>query len=78
MNVLQWRLSARACVTTALASFSGGWVALAQSWLQHGGKQDVLTLVNGILGGLVGVTAGCAVVNVYSALLIGAVGSFLG
>ena len=40
-------------------------------------KQDVLTVVNGILGALVGVTGGCAVFNVYSAMVVGAVGSFL-
>ena len=73
----KWRLSAKACVTTAMASFSGGWVALVQSYVMHDKKQDVLTIVNGILGGLVAITAGCAVVNVYSSLFIGAVGSFL-
>ena len=40
-------------------------------------KQDVLTVINGILGGLVAITAGCAVVDVYEAIFIGAVGSFL-
>ena len=73
----KWRLSAKACVTTAMASVSGGWVAIAQSYVMFDKKQDVLTIVNGILGGLVGITAGCAVVNVYSSLLIGGVGSFL-
>lgn len=34
-------------------------------------------MVNGILGALVGVTAGCAVFNVYSSMVVGAVGSFL-
>ena len=33
-------------------------------------------MVNGILGALVGVTGGCAVFNVYSSLIVGAVGSF--
>ena len=36
-----------------------------------------MTVVNGILGGLVGVTASCAVVNVNESLVIGAIGSFL-
>ena len=37
----------------------------------------MLTVVNGILGALVGVTGGCAVFNVYSSLIVGAVGSFV-
>ena len=74
----------QACVTTLLASFSGGLVGLVYSAVTNQvmlccitathiyysasqGKQDVLTLVNGILGGLVGVTASCAVVNVFEA-----------
>jgi Amt family ammonium transporter len=36
-----------------------------------------VTVFNGILGGLVGITVCCAVVNVYESLFIGAVGSFL-
>ena len=41
------------------------------------GKIEVLASINGVLGALVGITAGCCVVNVWEALLIGAVGSFL-
>ncbi|XP_023336671.1 putative ammonium transporter 3 [Eurytemora carolleeae] len=73
----KWRLSAKACVTTLLASFSGGFTAMVQSYFTCDKKQDVLTIVNGILGGLVGVTASCAVVDVFEALFIGVVGSFL-
>ena len=73
----KWQLSARACVTTLMASVSGGLVALVQSYFINNKKQDVLTVVNGILGSLVAITAGCAVVNTYSALFVGAVGSFL-
>ena len=35
-------------------------------------------MVNGILGALVRVTGGCAVFNVYSSLIVGAVGSYVG
>jgi ammonium transporter len=73
----KWHLSMKALVTTAMASFSGGWVGMIQSYVMYNGKQDVLTVVNGILGGLVGITAACAVVNVWESLFIGAVGSFL-
>ena len=60
-----------------MASVAGGWVALVQSYFMNNKKQDVLTVVNGILGALVGVTGGCAVFNVYSAMVVGAVGSFM-
>ena len=60
-----------------MASVAGGWVALVQSYFMNNKKQDVLTVVNGILGALVGVTGGCAVFNVYSSMVVGAVGSFL-
>ena len=64
----------QACVTTLLASFSGGFTAMVQSYFTCDKKQDVLTIVNGILGGLVGVTASCAVVDVFEALFIGKAG----
>ena len=73
----KWQLSARACCTTLMASVAGGWVALVQSYFMNNKKQDVLTVVNGILGALVGVTGGCAVFNIYSAMVVGAVGSFM-
>ena len=40
-------------------------------------KIEVLASINGVLGGLVGITAGCCVVNVWESFFIGAVGSFL-
>ena len=73
----KWQLSARACCTTLMASVSGGLVAMVQSYFMNNKKQDVLTVVNGILGALVGVTGGCAVYNMYCATVVGAVGSFL-
>ena len=73
----KWQLSARACCTTLLASVAGGWVAIVQSYFMNNKKQDVLTVVNGILGALVGVTGGCAVYNSYTSMVVGAVGSFL-
>jgi Amt family ammonium transporter len=67
----------KSCVTTFMASMAWGCVGMIQSYGMNDKKMDVLTVVNGILGGLVGITAGCAVVNVYESLFIGAVGSFL-
>ncbi len=73
----KWRLAARATVTTMASSFGGGLVALAFSLAQHGGKIDVLSSINGVLGALVAVTGGCALYGVLESLAIGAVGSFL-
>ena len=50
---------------------------MIHSYAMNDKKMDVLTVVNGILVGLVGITAECAVVNVYESLFIGVVGSFL-
>ena len=38
---------------------------------QNEGKIDILAIINGILGALVGVTAGCAVVTPVEAVPIG-------
>ena len=42
------------------------------SWLRSG-KSDFSLTLNGILGGLVGITAGCAVVEPWAAVVIGVV-----
>lgn len=73
----KWRLAAKATVTTMISSLGGGFVALVMSFVQFDRKIEVLATINGVLGALVGVTAGCAVVTVFEALAIGAVGAFL-
>ncbi len=59
-------------VTTNLAAAAGGCTATATSWITSG-KPDLSMVINGILAGLVGITAGCANVNYISAIIIGAV-----
>ena len=59
-------------VTTNLAAAAGGCTATATSWATSG-KPDLSMVINGILAGLVGITAGCANVNYISAVVIGAV-----
>lgn len=56
--------------TTALAAAAGGMAALFVSWMV-GGKPDLSMALNGILAGLVGITAGADVVGVNAAVLIG-------
>lgn len=57
-------------VTTNLAAAGGGVAATATSWIKDG-KPDLSMIINGVLAGLVGITAGCASVNYISAIIIG-------
>lgn len=59
-------------LTTNLAACTGGFLALIVSWIKYGKPSLSLTL-NGILAGLVGVTAGCDLVSPMGAALIGAI-----
>ncbi|XP_063217736.1 putative ammonium transporter 3 isoform X5 [Bacillus rossius redtenbacheri] len=71
----KWEYAARAAVMTMLASFGGGCMGLAYSLVTTQGRLDILVLINGILGSLVAITAGCFLYRAWEALLIGAVGS---
>jgi Amt family ammonium transporter len=57
---------------TLLASASGAFVATLYAWKRFG-KPDVTWMCNGMLAGLVAITAPCAFVSATAALLIGAV-----
>lgn len=57
-------------VTTNIAAAAGALAALIISWIKWG-KPSLSFALNGALAGLVGITAGCAVVTVTGALLIG-------
>jgi Amt family ammonium transporter len=64
------KLIAHIALTTNMAAATGGIAATAVAWL-YLGKPDLSMIVNGILAGLVGVTAPCAFVSVASAGIIG-------
>lgn len=57
-------------LTTNLAAAAGGVSALVLVWIKYGKPTLSLTL-NGVLGGLVGITAGCDCVSPLSAVIIG-------
>ncbi len=57
-------------LTTNLAGAAGGVASTVTSWLKDG-KPDLSMIINGILAGLVGITAGCADVSYLSAIIIG-------
>lgn len=59
-------------LTTNLAACAGGFFAMAVSWMKYGKPSLSLTL-NGVLAGLVGITAGCDVVSSIGAVVIGGI-----
>ena len=65
-------LAARVAVTTTLAAGAGAVSAMLISWARFG-KSDLSLTLNGVLGGLVGITAGTATVEPWAAVVIGLV-----
>ncbi|PSB31093.1 ammonium transporter [Chlorogloea sp. CCALA 695] len=63
---------AHIALTTNLAGSFGGIAATITAWL-YLGKPDLSMIINGILAGLVGITASCAFVSLPWAAVIGAV-----
>ncbi|WP_078410430.1 ammonium transporter [Priestia abyssalis] len=63
-------------LNTMLAAASGGMAALLIS-MKKFGKADPSMTINGVLSGLVAITAGCAFVSQWSALIIGAVAGII-
>jgi ammonium transporter len=74
----KWMVATRAAVSTINSSVGGGVVALLYTQLRSKGKRVCPGHVaNGILGSLVSITAGCACVHTYEALVIGSIGAAL-
>ncbi|MGD1714888.1 ammonium transporter [Dapis sp. BLCC M172] len=63
-------------VTTNLAAAAGGATATITSWLKDN-KPDLSMIINGVLAGLVGITAGCDGVSYLGAVIIGAVAGII-
>ena len=63
-------------VNTTLAAGAGAVVALLASWIM-GGKPDLGFMLNGMLAGLVGITAGCDAVSNISSMIIGGIAAIL-
>jgi len=63
-------------MTTNLAAAAGAITSMVTSWFRFG-KPDISMSLNGVLAGLVAITAGCANVDMGSALLIGALAGVL-
>lgn len=69
-------LTSLTLVTTCLAAAAGGVVAAFVSFLKYK-NLDLTMFLNGILGGLVGITAGADVMTPESAIIIGAIAGAL-
>jgi ammonium transporter, Amt family len=69
-------VAGRVAVTTTLGAGAGGFFAMLISWLQYGASDLGLTL-NGVLGGLVAITAGCATLEPWAAIIAGGVAGAL-
>ena len=59
-------------LTTSLAAACGGIATMFVTWMKYGKPSFSLTL-NGVLAGLVGITAGCDAVDAWGAIIIGLV-----
>jgi Amt family ammonium transporter len=64
-------------VNTMLASATGAVAAMLWMWLVRTGKPDPSMMCNGMLAGLVAITAPCAFVNAPAACLIGLIAGVL-
>jgi Amt family ammonium transporter len=63
-------------LTTTISAVAGAVTAMLTIWIKAG-KPDVAMTANGMLAGLVGITAGTAVVSNIGALIIGAISGVL-
>ena len=76
LGVTDGSLIGRVAINTNLAAAAGGIAAMITTWkVFH--KPDLSVAMNGALAGLVAITAPCAFVEPWAALVIGAVGGIL-
>ncbi|MGI9552692.1 MAG: ammonium transporter [Aurantibacter sp.] len=61
---------------TFLASAAGGISTMVYTYFKYG-QIDITMVINGVLAGLVAITAGCNVVDANSAIIIGAIAGIL-
>lgn len=57
-------------MTTNLAAAAGGLTVMFFTWIRYQ-KPDVSMTLNGVLAGLVGITAGCQVITLWGAVAVG-------
>jgi ammonium transporter, Amt family len=67
---------AHIALTTNLAAAAGGIAATITAWVVSG-KPDLSMIINGILAGLVAITAPCAFVGYFPSIIIGLIGGII-
>ena len=70
------QVAAKVFITTNLAACAAAITSMFFTWFRYG-KPDVSMTLNGILGGLVAITASCDVVSPLDSVIIGVVGGVL-
>ena len=76
LSVGDGQLIGRISLNTSIAAALGGIVAMLTVWKRFG-KPDLSMAMNGALAGLVAITAGCAFVDPWAAMAIGAIGGYV-
>ena len=76
LGVGDGKLIGLVAINTNLAAASGAICAMITVWIRYG-KPDLSMTMNGALAGLVAITAGCAFVDPWAAIAIGAVGGVI-
>ncbi len=71
-----WEMIGSVATNTFLASAAGGIATMTYTQFRYG-TIDITMVINGVLAGLVGITAGCNVVSPTSAILIGLIAGVL-
>lgn len=71
-----WELIGTVVVNTFLASAAGGISTMIYTHFRYG-KIDITMVINGVLAGLVSITAGCNIVGPVSAIIIGLIAGVL-
>ena len=71
-----WEMIGSVATNTFLASAAGGIATMAYTQMRYG-TIDITMVINGVLAGLVGITAGCNVVSPNAAILIGLIAGVL-
>lgn len=66
----------RVFVTTGMAGFAGGLGAMAASWVLLK-KPDLSMSLNGMLAGLVGITAGAGAITPWGSVIVGAIAGII-
>jgi Amt family ammonium transporter len=71
-----WELIGTVVMNTFLASAAGGISTMVYTYFKYG-QIDVTMAINGVLAGLVAVTAGCNIISPVSAIIIGGIAGVL-